>query len=858
MSDLKQKNYSAKSIQVLEGLTAVRKRPGMYIGDTSDRGYHHLVYEIVDNSVDESLAGYCSKIKITLKEDESVSVEDNGRGIPVEEHKKGKSALEVVMTVLHAGGKFNKDSYSISGGLHGVGASVVNALSSHCTVEVSKNGFVWRQSYEKGQPITSVEKGQGTTQTGTKTSFKPDREIFKDEKTLFSFETLASRFRELAFLNQGLEIQLLDERTGGEARSETFCFKEGLKEFVSYINKTSQVVNKEVLFLEGLKGETSIQVALQWNETYKETIYAYCNNIRTIEGGSHLIGFRTALTRVLNSYAHRGKLLKDLKTNLEGEDVREGLSAVISVKVKEPQFEGQTKTKLGNNEVRGQMESFLSEKIGAWLDANPNEAKKIIKKGVSAAQARLAARKAKELTRRKSALEGLSLPGKMADCQEKNPELCELFLVEGDSAGGSAKQGRDRKIQAVLPLRGKIINVEKARFDKVLSNEEVKTIISAIGVGVGQGQLEMEKLRYHKIIIMTDADVDGSHIKTLLLTFFYRQMTQLVEKGHVYIAQPPLYRMKKGKKIHYLKDDQELSEKIFEMALDHIEFQGKTKEEIKSFLYKAESYKRALDQVNKFEKNVFVFLLSQKEDLGELLKQEERTKKRIECFGEELKDDSLKGFSRIECSIQNSASQNSVSQDSANQSLTDQNVREQNLDSQALDSEKTAPSRNSLNGSSGLGDSESKSLPHTKALLIRTVRFGYSQESLFNEELLHSSQWKDIKKLYQELSGFHPLPVKMTFKGEEESFESYHDFAERLVEICKKGIYIQRYKGLGEMNPEQLWETTLNPDHRNLVKIDLQDALSANETFNVLMGEQVEPRREFIYKNALNVKELDV
>ena len=818
MSDLeKQKNYSAKSIQVLEGLTAVRKRPGMYIGDTSDRGYHHLVYEIVDNSVDESLAGFCSKIKISLKEDESVCIEDDGRGIPVEEHKKGKSALEVVMTVLHAGGKFNKDSYSISGGLHGVGASVVNALSSNCTVEVYKNGFTWRQSYEKGQPVTAVEKGQATTKTGTKTSFKPDREIFKDEKTVFSFETLASRFRELAFLNQGLEIQLLDERAGS-ARSETFCFKEGLKEFVSYINKSSQVVNKEVLFLEGLKGETSIQVALQWNETYKETIYTYCNNIRTIEGGSHLVGFRTALTRVLNSYAHNRNLLKDLKSNLEGEDVREGLSAVISVKVKEPQFEGQTKTKLGNNEVKGQMESFLSEKIGAWLDTNPSEAKKIIKKGVSAAQARLAARKAKELTRRKSALEGLSLPGKMADCQEKNPELCELFLVEGDSAGGSAKQGRDRKTQAVLPLRGKIINVEKARFDKVLSNEEVKTIISAIGVGVGQ-ELEMDKLRYYKIIIMTDADVDGSHIKTLLLTFFYRQMTKLVEKGHVYIAQPPLYRMKKGKRIHYLKDDQELNEKIFEMALDHIEFKGKTKEEIKSFLYKAESYKRALDQVGKFEKNVFVFMLSQKEDLRELLSQSDKTKKLVEDFGEKLKEDSLKGFSRIECEIQNSNSK---------EDLIEKETTESSIKS-AL-----------------------------KSLLVRTVRFGYTQESLFNEELLLSSQWKEIKKLYQELASFHPLPVKMIFKGEEESFESYHDFAERLLEICKKGIYIQRYKGLGEMNPEQLWETTLNSENRNLVKIDLQDALSANETFNVLMGEQVEPRRNFIYKNALNVRELDV
>ena len=530
------KNYSAESIQVLEGLTAVRKRPGMYIGDTYDRGYHHLIYEIVDNSVDESMAGYCSKISICIGEDESISVEDNGRGIPVDEHKQGKSALEVVMTVLHAGGKFNKDSYSISGGLHGVGASVVNALSSSCTVEVYKAGFVWRQSYEKGLAVTAVEKMGESTKTGTKTTFKPDREIFKDEKTVFSFETLATRFRELAFLNQALEIQLKDERSN---RYESFCYKEGLKEFVSYVNKGTNSLNKEVLFFEGFKAENSLQIAFQWNESYKDNIFTYCNNIRTTEGGSHLVGFRTALTRAINSYAHNEKLLKELKSNLEGEDVREGLTAIISVKVKEPQFEGQTKTKLGNNEVRGQMESFFSERLSSWLDRNPTEAKKIVKKAISAAQARLAARKAKELTRRKSALENSSLPGKMADCQERNPELCELFLVEGDSAGGSAKQGRDRKIQAVLPLRGKIINVEKARLDKVLSNEEVKTIISATGVGVGKDQIDLEKLRYHKIIIMTDADVDGSHIKTLLLTFFYRQMPKLVERGHVYIAQPP-------------------------------------------------------------------------------------------------------------------------------------------------------------------------------------------------------------------------------------------------------------------------------------------------------------------------------
>ncbi|MCZ0932224.1 MAG: DNA topoisomerase (ATP-hydrolyzing) subunit B [Oligoflexia bacterium] len=799
----KKANYSAESIQVLEGLTAVRKRPGMYIGDTSDRGYHHLIYEIVDNSVDESLAGHCSKISIHIAEDESVSIEDNGRGIPVDDHKQGKSALEIVMTVLHAGGKFNKDSYSISGGLHGVGASVVNALSSSCSVEVYRGGVVWRQSYERGQAVTSVEKLGETAKTGTKTTFKPDREIFKDERTVFSFETLSARFRELAFLNQALEIQLTDERSN---RSEAFCFKEGLKEFVSYVNKGANPINRDILFFEGLREQMELQIAFQWSETYKENIFTYCNNIRTTEGGSHLVGFRTSLTRAINSYAHSENLLKELKSNLEGEDVREGLTAVVSVKVREPQFEGQTKTKLGNNEVRGLMESFFSEKLGSWLDRNPSEAKKVVKKAVSAAQARLAARKAKELTRRKSALEGGSLPGKMADCQEKDPKLCELFLVEGDSAGGSAKQGRDRKIQAVLPLRGKIINVEKARFDKVLSNEEVKTIISAIGAGVGQGQMEMERLRYHKVIIMTDADVDGSHIKTLLLTFFYRQMPELVERGHVYIAQPPLYRMKKGKEIHYLKNEQELDEKIFDRALDNIEFEGKSREEIRGFLFQSQSYKKSLNKAGQLEKHLLVFLLSQKKDLESLIASAEETKVLLEKFGEKLKEKSLLGFSKVEGRIL----------------------------------------------------SENEKTSNKRGFVVTTVRFGHVQESCFDEELAQSPKWRELKKLYQQLTEFQPLPVKMKFKSALESFGSYEDFAERVTEICKKGLYIQRYKGLGEMNPEQLWETTLNPENRHLLKINLEDAFSANETFNLLMGERVEPRREFIYNNALNVKELDV
>lgn len=797
-------NYDAGSIQVLEGLTAVRKRPGMYIGDTSDRGYHHLIYEIVDNSVDEGLAGHCSRVFILLGEDESVTIEDNGRGIPVDEHKNGKSALEVVMTVLHAGGKFNKDSYSISGGLHGVGASVVNALSSFCSVEVCRGGFVWRQSYERGVALAPVQKGKETLETGTKTHFKPDREIFTNEKVVFSFDTLAARFRELAFLNQGLEICLKDERSG---REETFCYKEGLKEFVSYLNKSTNCLNKEVLFFEGVKNEVDIQIAFQWSETYKENIFTYCNNIRTTEGGSHLVGFRTALTRSINTYAQNENLLKELKSNLEGEDIREGLTAIVSVKVKEPQFEGQTKTKLGNNEIRGIMESFFSEKLSVWMDRNPSESKKIVKKAVGAAQARLAARKAKDLTRRKSALDGASLPGKMADCQEKNPAFCELFLVEGDSAGGSAKQGRDRKFQAVLPLRGKIINVEKARFDKVLSNEEIRTIISAIGAGVGRGQMEVEKIRYHKVIIMTDADVDGSHIKTLLLTFFYRQMPELVERGYIYIAQPPLYSMKKGKEIHYLKDEQSLNEKIFDRALENISFKGKNKEETKKFLLQSQSYKKALDKTKQFEKQILIFMLSREEDLEEIFQNPQKTIEELEKFSKELEEDSLQGFSKIKYKL--------------------------------------------------LGGEESF-LEKDKGFLITSVRFGHTKENVFDQKLALSAKWRELKRFYRQMERFHSLPVKMEIKGRTESFTSYESFSERVTEVCKKGLYIQRYKGLGEMNPEQLWETTLNPDNRHILKIHMEDALAANETFALLMGEKVEPRRDFIYNNALNVQNLDV
>lgn len=794
-------NYGAESIQVLEGLAAVRKRPGMYIGDTMERGYHHLIYEVVDNSIDESMAGHCSRVKVIIQEDDSVTVEDNGRGIPVDQHKQGVSALEVVMTVLHAGGKFNKDSYKVSGGLHGVGASVVNALSSFCTVEVKRQGSLWRQDYEKGQPLGKVQRVSETEDTGTKTTFKPDREIFTNEKVIFSFDTLARRFRELAFLNPGLEIILEDERA---RRKESFCYKEGLKEFVAYISKNSQKLHQEILFFEGVKNDVEIALALQWNDSYKENIFTYCNNISTTEGGTHLVGFRAALTKTVNTYAHAENLMKDLKVNLEGEDIREGLVAIISVRVKEPQFEGQTKTKLGNNEVKGIVESFFGENLSSWLDRNPSDSRRIIKKCLASAQARLAARKARELTRRKSALDSAALPGKMADCQEKDPALSELFLVEGDSAGGSAKQGRDRKFQAVLPLRGKIINVEKARFDKVLSNEEIRTIISAIGAGVGKNQMELDKARYHKIIIMTDADVDGSHIKTLLLTFFYRQMPDLMERGYVYIAQPPLYRVKKGKEIRYVKDESMLQNHLFSKALEDINIKGKSKEETGDFIKKAQAYKSALDKNMQLEKHTLVFLLSQKESLEDLLNDPSKTKSLIAGFAEELKEKALLGFSDITCEFQ----------------------------------------EDNLNGE--------------KSFTVKTTRFGHTMESVFNISLAHSPKWKTLKKLYVEMQNFISLPFSIAFKGQNENFSSYQDFAERITEICKKGFYIQRYKGLGEMNPEQLWETTLDPNNRVLLRVTLDDALLTNETFSLLMGEKVEPRREFICNNALNAENLDI
>lgn len=804
MSVEEQKSYSADSIQVLEGLEAVRKRPGMYIGDTGFKGYHHLVYEIVDNSVDEHLAGHCKSITITINTDESVSVQDDGRGIPVATHKAGKSALEIVMTVLHAGGKFDGGGYKVSGGLHGVGASVVNALSDKTTVEVHRDGFVWKQDYERGKIVAPVEKGEASTKTGTKVTFRPDRQIFKDESVVYDFTTLANRFRELAFLNAGLHICLIDERNN---KKQDFQYSEGVAEFVKYMNQSKKALHSDVIYFKGEKEDVEIEIAMQWNDSYSESVFTYCNNINTHEGGTHLVGFRAALTRTTNSYATEKNLLKDLKTNLEGDDIREGLAAVISVKVREPQFEGQTKTKLGNTEVKGIVEQLVNEKLADWMDRNPSTAKNIIQKCVEAARARDAARKARDLTRRKTALDGGSLPGKMADCQERDPALCEIYLVEGDSAGGSAKQGRDRKTQAILPLRGKILNVEKARFDRIISSEEIKMMISAFGMGIGK-DVNMEKLRYHKIIIMTDADVDGSHIMTLLLTFFYRQMPALLERGHVYVAQPPLYRAKRGKEETYLKDDAALTEYLLKTSIGNLVIKGQESiepAELKQFIINIQKLNNLVHiSSKKYDKDVLYYLLSKVTNLDDVLASKEKMQTTMEDVSKWIQSEPKLGITEFKHEIVTS--------------------------------------------------------PETGKfwLEINTIRYSDRIKTVFGLDSLKSPEIQELRRLWVEISKISKLPITILEGNQEVEFDHYQKFHDHVMESSKKGIYIQRYKGLGEMNPEQLWETTMNKDNRSLLQVTIDDAVAADETFSILMGEMVEPRRQFIHDNALLVRSLDV
>lgn len=806
MSVEEQKSYSADSIQVLEGLEAVRKRPGMYIGDTGFKGYHHLVYEIVDNSVDEHLAGYCKTINVTINADESITVEDDGRGIPVAtQTQTGKSALELVMTVLHAGGKFDGGGYKVSGGLHGVGASVVNALSNRVSVEVQRDGSFWRQNYERGKIVAPVEKGEESNRTGTKVTFKPDRDIFKDETVVYDFATLANRFRELAFLNAGLHISLKDERTG---KKQDFQYANGVAEFVQYMNQSKKAIHSDIVYFRGEKENVDVEIAMQWNDSYSESIFTYCNNINTHEGGTHLVGFRAALTRTTNAYATEKNLLKDLKTNLEGEDIREGLAAVISVKVREPQFEGQTKTKLGNAEVKGIVESLVNEKLADWMDRNPSVAKNIIMKCVESARAREAARKARDLTRRKTALDGGSLPGKMADCQERDPALCELYLVEGDSAGGSAKQGRDRRTQAILPLKGKILNVEKARFDKIISSEEIKVIISALGTGIGKDNVNVDKIRYHKIIIMTDADVDGSHIMTLLLTFFYRQMPMVLERGYVYIAQPPLYRAKKGKEETYLKNEAALTEYLLSSGLNNFKIKGKEdlpESELRQLILNIQRFNDLLRvSSKKYDRDVLYFLLSKVTDFEKTLADDEKMSAILKDMGSWIQSDPKLGITEFKAEVK----------------------------------------KNTETGKSFCE--------------IYTVRYADRMTTTFGLDSLRSSEVIELRKIWSEIQAISTLPITILQGETEFQFDNYTDFSTHIMESTKKGIYIQRYKGLGEMNPEQLWETTLNKENRTLLRVSIEDAVAADETFSILMGEMVEPRRQFIHDNALLARSLDV
>jgi DNA gyrase subunit B len=799
-------DYNADNIKVLEGLEAVRKRPGMYIGDTSERGLHHLVFEVVDNSIDEALAGHCDNIEVTIHIDNSVTVIDNGRGIPVDLHTTEKvSAAEVVLTKLHAGGKFDKASYKVSGGLHGVGVSVVNALSETLEVEIKRDGKVYQQSYRRGDPQAALQEVGTSKERGTRVTFKPDSTIF--ETTDFSFDILSQRLRELAFLNRGIKITIEDERT---QKKHEFFYKGGLLSFVEHLNHAKTAIHSKVVYFEGEKDGVGVEIAMQWNDGYTESIFSFANNINTIEGGTHLIGFRSALTRTINNYAVSSGLLKKDEENLQGEDVREGLTAVISVKVPEPQFEGQTKTKLGNSEVKGIVETLINEKFASYLSEHPTEAKKIVMKGVEAARVREATRKAKDLARRKGALDSGSLPGKLADCQERDPALSELYLVEGDSAGGSAKQGRDRRNQAILPLKGKILNVEKARFDKMLSSQEIRLMITALGTGVKE-DYDPAKLRYHSIIIMTDADVDGSHIRTLLLTFFYRQMPDLVEKGYLYIAQPPLYKVKRGKQEKYLKDEQMLEDYLIELGTEDIRLRassdgnGLAGQALQTYIKKIIRWDRVMNLLVRKRKNRTVIdALLLEADFSEETLKDEKALREIESRLASYVSLVAPEQAPLSCALEQDAEHNCF------------------------------------------------------RLIVTTRANGTGFQTVIDREFLTSPEFKEVKKLFNDLIGIGMPPYAIENGEQKAQLRSLTEVLSYFMEGGKKGLAIQRYKGLGEMNPGQLWETTMNPETRVLLQVRIEDAVEADEIFSTLMGDEVEPRRKFIEDNALMVKNLDI
>ena len=796
-------DYTAENIRVLEGLEGVRKRPAMYIGSTGELGLHHLVYEVVDNAVDEALAGHCSSVEVTIQPDNSITILDDGRGIPVDTHAtEGVSAAEVVMTKLHAGGKFDAKSYKVSGGLHGVGVSCVNALSDTLKMEIWRDGHVWQQEYARGVPLYGLRKIGTSAKTGTRITFHPDPEIFST--TEFKHEVLASRLREMAFLTAGLKIVLDDQRV--ERAPQVFHFEGGIAEFVAYLNRGKTTLHPEPIYFHDDRkfpgGVVSTDVALQYNDGYRENLFAFANTINTVEGGTHLTGLRSALTRTINSYAKNSNLIKSAKFSLSGDDVREGLAAVISVKLPQPQFEGQTKSKL-NSDIQGQIVSAVNEHLGEYFERNPAVAKSIIAKAIEASRARAAARKARDLTRRKGALDSAGLPGKLADCQERTPERAELFIVEGESAGGTAKQGRDRRYQAILPLKGKILNVEKARYDKMLSHEEIRAMITALGTGIAD-DFNLDKLRYHKVILMTDADVDGSHIRTLLLTFFFRQMRELIDEGHVFIAQPPLYRIKRGRKETYIKDDSELSSQVIRIATEgvtlHIGRNGTPGRELKQ--KDLRDYLADLDVYARMHKRVLRKL---------------RSDKVVEILG--------------------------------NPSLeidTSENFRDRN-------------SMMSLRNSFRDAEVEAALVedPHNSAYALR-FKEGTEAQGAINIDLASRPEYRGYRRLSKKLDEFNDPPFVIEGKRTTNTVEKPLELLTHLKEAALRNASIQRYKGLGEMNADQLWQTTMTADSRSLLQVRIDDAVESEEVFATLMGESVEARRKFIGDNALDVQNLDI